>query len=291
MRNAFMDELINAARVRDDIVLIIGDLGYSVIEPFADEFPDRFFNAGIAEQNMMGMAAGMASEGMQVFTYSIGNFPTLRCAEQIRNDVDYHNLPVTNVVVGGGVTYGLLGYSHHAIQDYALMRSLPNMTIASPGDPLEVRACMEYILKNKKPYYLRMRKGGEKIVHSELPVDIESGIFLSQNEKQKDAVISTGGDLNKTIKWVDENTNGRVDIYSVPIWGAAYEKNIYRLIKRYKKVITYEDHLSSGGFGSWVNEICIKSNLDIEITNKSLSPKICGMVAKQETLHNISKLR
>ena len=114
MRDSFMKSLVEAANQNSDIVLLIGDLGYSVVEEFFDKFPDRSFNAGIAEQNMMGMAAGLASEGLHVFTYSIGNFPTFRCAEQIRNDVDYHNLKVTNVVVGGGLSYGSLGYSHHA---------------------------------------------------------------------------------------------------------------------------------------------------------------------------------
>ena len=132
MRNTFVASLVEEARVRDEIVLVVGDLGYSVIEPFADEFPGRFFNAGVAEQGMVSMAAGLASEGCHVFTYSIANFPTFRCAEQIRNDVDYHKLPVTTVVVGGGLGYGALGYSHHAVQDYALMRSFPNMLIGSP---------------------------------------------------------------------------------------------------------------------------------------------------------------
>lgn len=131
MRNVFIEELVAQAEIDENIVLIVGDLGYSVVEPFASKFPSRFINAGVAEQNMMGLAAGMASEGLQVFVYSIANFPTFRCAEQIRNDVAYHGLPVTVVAVGGGVAYGNLGYSHHAIQDYALLRSFPNMLIAA----------------------------------------------------------------------------------------------------------------------------------------------------------------
>src|SRR6478672_12080084 len=112
MRTAFINSLTEQARLRPEIFLIVGDLGYSVVEPFAAEFPDRFLNAGVAEQNMTGMAAGMASEGYHVFTYSIANFPTFRCAEQIRNDVDHHRFAVTVVAVGGGVSYGALGYSH-----------------------------------------------------------------------------------------------------------------------------------------------------------------------------------
>src|ERR1700744_4244878 len=125
MRNAFIDELVALAESNDQIALVVGDLGFSVVEPFADRFPDRFVNAGVAEQNMTGLAAGMASEGYHVFTYSIANFPSFRCAEQIRNDVAYHGLAVTVVAVGGGLAYGALGYSHHAVQDYALLRALP----------------------------------------------------------------------------------------------------------------------------------------------------------------------
>ena len=103
MRTAFIQELIRQAQTNPRIFLVVGDLGFSVVEPFAEQFPDRFLNAGVAEQNMTGIAAGLASEGYQVFTYSIGNFPTLRCLEQVRNDICYHGLPVTITAVGGGV--------------------------------------------------------------------------------------------------------------------------------------------------------------------------------------------
>ena len=160
MRNAFIHELVNLASSNDRIALIVGDLGFSVVEPFADCFPDRFINAGVAEQNMMGLAAGMASEGYHVFVYSIANFPTFRCAEQTPNDVDYHRLPVTVVAVGGGLAYGNLGYSHHAVQDYALMRLFPNMLIAAPGDTMEVRACLRHLTSYPQPSYIRLGKAG-----------------------------------------------------------------------------------------------------------------------------------
>lgn len=137
MRTAFINELIQQARAKPDIFLVVGDLGFSVVEPFAEEFPDRFLNAGVAEQNMTGLAAGLASEGYHAFTYSIANFPTFRCLEQIRNDVAYHRLPVTVVSVGAGFSYGNLGYSHHAVQDIGILRTLPEMTIMSPADPVK----------------------------------------------------------------------------------------------------------------------------------------------------------
>ncbi|MDA9172656.1 transketolase, partial [Candidatus Pelagibacter sp.] len=126
MRKLFIKQLLKLNKNKKNY-LLINDLGYNVIEPFKNKFPDRTFNAGVSEQNMMGMAAGIASENSHVFVYSIANFSTFRCAEQIRNDVDYHKLPVIIVSVGSGVGYGNLGYSHHALQDYALMRSFPNM--------------------------------------------------------------------------------------------------------------------------------------------------------------------
>ena len=146
MRKIFIKQLVKAATKNKKIVLIVGDLGYGIVEPFKKKFPDRFFNAGVAEQSMAGLAAGLALKGFHVFIYSIANFPTFRCAEQIRNDIDYHNLSVTIVAVGSGLGYGNLGYSHHAIQDYALLRSFPNMIIASPSNNQEVEGTMNYLL-------------------------------------------------------------------------------------------------------------------------------------------------
>jgi len=205
MRNAFIDELVLLARKNEKIALVVGDLGYNVVEPFADEFPDRFINAGVAEQNMTGLAAGMASEGFHVFTYSIANFPTFRCAEQIRNDIDYHNLPVTIVTVGGGLSYGNLGYSHHAIQDYALIRCMPNMLIAAPGDPMETRACLRYLVDNPQPSYLRLGKAGEPNFHKDVPT-VEPGVWLnvSGDEIQDKCILSTGAALGLAHEWANQ---------------------------------------------------------------------------------------
>jgi len=212
MRDAFIEELVTLAEAHDNIALVVGDLGYSVVERFADRFPDRFINAGVAEQNMTGLAAGMASEGYHVFTYSIANFPTFRCAEQIRNDVDHHRLAVTVVAVGGGVAYGALGYSHHAVQDYALMRSMPNMTIAAPGDPLETRACLRWLVANPGPSYLRLGKAGEPRFHDEIP-DVAPGRWVPVREGDAGRVmLSTGAALGAAVagfgSWLAESVAG-----------------------------------------------------------------------------------
>lgn len=288
MRNAFIDELIGAAEAKDDVVLVVGDLGYGVVEPFAKRFPKRFFNAGVAEQNMMGLAAGLASEGFHVFTYSIANFPTFRCAEQIRNDVDYHNLSVTVVAVGGGLAYGNLGYSHHAVQDYALMRVFPNMLIAAPGDPLEVRACMRYLISHPQPSYLRIGKVGEPCIHTDIPM-VSPGKWLNirQGEKGGATYLTTGATLDLVNQLlVREKDLDGIGLSSMPLWGMKTKSTQASKIEEFSRVITVEDHLIDGGFGSWLMEATsMRPDLLARINIKSLDSKVCGMVAKQSTMN------
>ena len=288
MRNAFIDELVAHAETNSNIALVVGDLGFSVIEPFADRFPERFINAGVAEQNMTGLAAGMASEGYHVFTYSIANFPTFRCAEQIRNDIDYHNLPVTVVAVGGGLVYGSLGYSHHAIQDYALMRSLPNMLIASPGDPMEVRACMRYLINNPQPSYLRLGKAGETSFHREVP-SISPGHWLNvrHGKPGNETFLTTGATLELAHRFVQNNPDLESwAINSLPLWSMKVKNIQSRQIEKYSTITSLEDHLMDGGFGSWLLEsTSLTPHLLSQLRIKSLDPKVCGMVGKQSTLN------
>ena len=290
MRNAFMEELVIAARKNPQIALIVGDLGYSVIEPFADEFPDRFINAGVAEQNMTGLAAGMASEGYHVFTYSIANFPTFRCAEQIRNDVDYHKLPVTVVSVGGGLTYGALGYSHHAVQDYALMRTFPNMLIAAPGDPMEVRACMRYLIANPGPSYLRLGKAGEPNFHS-APPEVAPGRWVKVREaNEKQVFLSTGAGLQIAMDWIKRQEYADRSVYSMPLWCMAAKANQADQLRDHEDVVTVEDHLRDGGFGSWLLEARTVAGASCLVRSIALNSDICGMVGGQAMLNWLGSL-
>ena len=283
-----MRELVSAAEINENIVLVVGDLGYSVVEQFAARFPKRFFNAGVAEQNMTGMAAGLASEGFHVFTYSIANFPTFRCAEQIRNDIDYHNLPVTVVAVGGGVSYGNMGYSHHAVQDYAFMRTLPNMLIAAPGDPMEVIACMRYLVNNPQPSYLRIGKAGEPCIHDEVPT-VVPGQWLTVREGKivEKTYLTTGATLEIIDKMLTQNPELKdYAHHSMPLWSMKVKKDQAKQVARFNTVITTEDHLVDGGFGSWLLEsIVIRPELLARIKLKALDAKVCGMVAKQSTMN------
>lgn len=291
MRNAFIDELVQLAAGNDRIALLVGDLGYSVVEPFADRFPDRFINAGVAEQNMMGMAAGLASEGYHVFVYSIANFPTFRCAEQIRNDVDYHRLPVTIVSVGGGLAYGNLGYSHHAVQDYGLLRLMPNMLIAAPGDPMEVRGCMRYLAAHPQPSYLRLGKAGEPSFHQTVP-ELEPGRWLNVTGTGvgRKTWLTTGAPLAQAFAWQQED-DGYMAVHSLPLWGMATKGMQAEQVKSWEAVVTVEDHIVDCGFGSWLREsLAGTPELMPRIVVRALDAKVCGMVGKQSTLNKIGGL-
>jgi transketolase len=285
MRNSFISHLVKLARINPNIALIVGDLGYSVIEPFAEEFPDRFINAGVAEQNMAGLAAGMASEGYQVFCYSIANFPTFRCAEQIRNDICYHNLAVTIVSVGGGLAYGNLGFSHHAVQDYALLRSMPNMTIASPGDPLEVEGCLDYIVSNSGPFYLRLGKTGEDIFHSKKP-SLEVGQWQKIRGTSEDfGIVSTGTALQIAVRFAEQSSEKDISLFSCPLWNSDVKAHQYKNFGIIRHILSVEDHLIDGGFGSWLLESIQASEDKLsKFQILGLQHQVLNMVASEKTL-------
>ena len=163
MRDAFVAELTQLAAVDPSVMLITGDLGFGVLDNYAAQFPEQFLNAGVAEQNMTGLACGLALEGHKVYTYSIANFTTLRPLEQIRNDICYHDADVTLVSVGGGFSYGQLGMSHFATEDLAILRALPNIKVIAPADPWETKILTRKLAIQKGPKYLRLDKGNAGI--------------------------------------------------------------------------------------------------------------------------------
>lgn len=285
MRNTFITHLTNCAKENEKIVLIVGDLGYSVIEEFENQFPTRFYNAGISEQNMASMAAGLASEGFHVFIYSIANFPTFRCAEQLRNDVGYHNLPVTVVTVGGGLSYGNLGYSHHAIQDLGLMRLFPEFTIASPGDPIETSMCLDYLLRNPGPSYLRLKKAGEVnyyLEKREIIPGIWNEVVPSINNK---ILLTTSGGLHIAHQLQKNNPEYiGYGIFTCPVWGANFKALQQEQVNKFNEIVTIEDHLLDCGFGSWLRESIVLPESHIKVKNKALSLDVIGKVGTEEYL-------
>ena len=211
MRKEFIYNLIKYNK-KKNIFLVVNDLGFNVVEPFKKKFPKNFYNAGVSEQNMMGLAAGLASEKAQVFVYSIANFSTFRCAEQIRNDVDYHNLPVTIVSVGSGLGYGNLGYSHFALQDYALMRLFPNMLILSPGNLDELYKIIKFITNKPLTSYLRLDKDKPSSDYTIRDKQIVPGKIYKLKHGIKEKVILTTGNVQNIAEKINKNNHS---IYSL----------------------------------------------------------------------------
>lgn len=254
MRDAFISELTALAREDDKVFLVVGDLGFSVIEEFAAEFPDRFLNAGVAEQTMIGVAAGLAASGYTVFVYSIGNFPTMRCLEQIRNDVCYHDRSVTVVAVGAGFSYGSLGYTHHAIEDIAVMRALPRMTVLSPADPLEARALTRRAASEPGPHYLRLGKNGETVLHDG-PVDERTASAVLR-EGDDVTILVTGSVAEVALAGADLLAEGGVSarVVSVPVVKPLHPE-LLAVADGTRGIVTVEEHSLVGGFGSAILEL------------------------------------
>lgn len=256
MRTAFFRTLLDLAAADERISLVVGDLGFGVVEPFADRFPKRFLNAGVAEQNMTGIAAGVALSGKTVFTYSIGNFPTLRCLEQIRNDVCYHNANVKIVAVGGGLAYGSLGMTHHATEDLAVMRALPGMAVVAPGDPVEAEHATRAIAAHAGPCYLRLGRAGEAIVH---PADIEFrlGRAILVRDGGDLTLISTGGLLEIAVHVAAQLAKKGVEtrVLSMHTVKPLDTEAVLSAACETRAVVTLEEHSVIGGLGSAVAEV------------------------------------
>ena len=259
MRDAFVKQLTQLAEVDPSIMLITGDLGFGVLTEYAKKFPDQYLNAGVAEQNMAGLAAGMALEGRRVFTYSIANFPTLRCIEQIRNDICYHNLPVTVVSVGGGFAYGPLGFSHHATEDVALMGALPGMRVLAPNDPIEAMAATQIAGGTTGPTYLRLGRNGEKRFYETAP-DISGGnlIAVTKEVSPDIAIIAGCGALdiaNETHKLLVAQ-GVSAGIWSSP-WIEPFDaKTTAEIARTADLIVTIEEHSILGGVGTRVSHVC-----------------------------------
>jgi len=249
MRNTFINTLCDLAAKNQDIFLLCGDIGYSVLEPFAEKFPERFLNVGIAEQNMIAVASGLSVEGYNVFCYSIGNFPTLRCMEQIRYDVCYHKANVKVVAVGAGYAYGALGVSHHTTEDIAMLRTLPGMFLCSPADAIEARLAADFMVRRNGPGYVRINKSGEPNVHSSVPHEFFPGKMLWVKEGQEVLVLTTGAITHSIcVELVRSHPNWA--LASVPFIGNYDSALLVDLTKRFSQIVTVEEHQLNGGFGS-----------------------------------------
>jgi transketolase len=261
MRNEFADELLRLGGVDPRVMLLSGDIGNRLFDKYRARYPAHFLNCGVAEQNMMGVAAGLALSGMRPIVYTIASFVTTRCLEQIRTDVCYHEAPVIVAAVGAGLAYAGLGPTHHSCEDIALLRALPGMVVCCPGDAWEVRAAMRAALLQDSPVYLRMGKKGEPHIHQSVPAGFAFGRALMVRDGGDVCLVSTGNILPEAMLAADllarhGHSTRVLSMHTVkPLDKAA----LAEACGRFAVVATLEEHSPIGGLGSAVAEWMLDS--------------------------------
>jgi len=255
MRNAFVRALTDAAAADPRIMLLTGDLGFKLFDDFAQRYPGRFLNVGVAEATMAGVATGLALAGKRPFIYSIVPFATMRCYEQVRDDICYHRANVTVVGVGGGYSYGPNGPTHHALEDVAVMRVLPNMTVLCPGDPAETVAAVRALIAHEGPAYLRLGRAGEPDVHP-APVAFRIGESLVLRAGDDVALLSTGNMLATAVAAAELLARRGIgcEVVSMPTVKPLDTGRIDAAARRVRLLATLEEHSLFGGFGGAVAE-------------------------------------
>jgi transketolase len=260
VRDAFVGVLTELAPQHPELLLLTGDLGFGVLNDFIAQSPRQFLNVGIAEQNMSGLAAGLAIEGHTVFTYSIGNFPTLRCLEQIRNDICYHRANVKIVSVGGGMSYGPVGISHHATEDLAILRSLPGMQVFSPCDLWEAAEVTRYLLAHPGPAYLRLDKSAAPATcrHGEI---FRAGAIRTVREGSDATLAATGGILGEALLAADALAERGIfcRVLSVHTIKPLDAGTLVAAASETGGLLTIEEHAVDGGLGGAVAEALMEA--------------------------------
>ena len=286
MRDAFARVLEEEMERNGRIVLVTGDLGFGVLRQIHRRFPERLINAGIAEQGMVSMAAGLAATGRTVLVYSIGNFPVMRPLEQIRNDCAYHGADVKIVCVGGGLVYGSLGMSHHATEDMAVMRAIPEITCYTPGDPAEAEAVTRDMLRRKGTCYLRLGRGGEPKVHEGPVAGWAFPKAITLRKGTDIAILSAGGILTQTVDAAERLAEKGISaqVVSFPCLKPLDTETLKELLKSFRHIVTAEEHTIIGGFGSAVCEIAAETGSGCRIKRIGMEDCFTTVVGDRQYL-------
>ncbi len=258
MRAAFSDTLVRLAKADPNVLLLTGDHGYALFDDFRRECPTQYINAGIAEQNMVGMAAGLARAGFRPFVYGLAAFIPVRVVEQIKLDVAHDQLPVIFIGDGAGFVYSHLGTSHQSTEDIACTRAIPNLAIYSPADRFEVTACMDKAYQSNSSVYLRMGKSDRGDVHSEVP-QITEGTLLnvtpSLSSSKTDIAFIATGSLLKTAVGIASSHYPNASVWSVPSIKPINSQQVTTICQNHNAIVVFEEHSILGGLGSAITEI------------------------------------
>jgi len=260
MRNAFIDAIIAECGRREDLFIISGDAGLGVFDDFRKKYPGRFLNLGVAEQNAVGFSAGLSLAGYKVYLYNLVPFVLYRCYEQVRNDICYDELPVTLVGIGSGVTYAPQGMTHYSVEDIGIARTLPNLTVLSPIDPVEARAAAHYSLGARGPVYVRLAKKGERAIHRDEDFDIARPYQLEDGE---DIAIVFHGSIGEEVvdaRKILEKEGIHPKLISLAMLQPMNFKELDLLLKDIKYAVSVEEHFIDTGLGGILAREYVKSN-------------------------------
>jgi transketolase len=289
MRDAFVARLCGLAARDDRIVLMTGDLGFKTFDEFRDRFPKRFINAGVAEQNMIGLATGLALEGRVVFAYSIANFATIRCLEQIRNDAAYHQVDVKVVAAGGGFTYGALGVSHHATEDLAIMRALPGITIVAPGDTYESGEATEALANTPGVGYLRLDRAGTT-GFSGMAEPFKLGKARLVWPGSDCSIIAVGGIVSEALLAAQHLSSLGIStrVLSMHTVKPLDIQALTDAARETKILCTLEEHVLNGGLGGAVAEALLDAGVvPVRLIRIGLCDQFSSVVGSQGYLRGI----
>lgn len=292
MRNAFAKEIEVLADKEKALVLLSGDIGNRLFNPYKERFPDRFYNCGVAEANMTSMAAGMAMSGLFPVTYTITPFNTARCYEQIKIDICYHDLPVVIVGVGAGLSYANLGATHHSFEDIAILRTLPNMHILCPADSVEVRLCLREAVKLQRPVYIRLGKKNEPVIHKVEP-DLKIGKFVEIKKGSRICFLSCGNILPEVLKaaLIMDEKGVSSKVFSMTTVKPLDEACLGNIFKNFDLVCTVEEHSLIGGAGAAVAEWVVdQESINARLLRLGLSDSFLKQVGSQENARKQSGL-
>ncbi|MBK5229547.1 MAG: 1-deoxy-D-xylulose-5-phosphate synthase [Thermoleophilia bacterium] len=284
MRNEFIEELTELAAVDDRVMLLTGDLGFTVLEDFAERHPDRFLNAGVAEQNMTGMATGLAEAGFVPFTYSIATFAALRPFEFIRNGAALHRLPVRVVGVGGGFDYGQNGITHFALEDIGIMRMQPAVTVVAPSDADQARAAVNATADVEGPIYFRIGKVGAPIPGLDGRFQLGRAALIGAGTDV--AIVAIGSAARAAVDTADLLADHGISatVAVVSTFNPAPDEDVADLLARVPLAVTIETHYLSGGLGSWVSELVAERNLNCRVIRRGVDATPHGLSGSQQFL-------
>jgi transketolase len=291
MRNAFFNSLYQVAKSDDRLITLSSDTGALVLDQFREGLPSRCINVGIAEANMIGVAAGLAMSGKIVYVYAIIPFVTMRCYEQIRVSVCCQDLPVKMVGVGAGVDYSTLGPTHHGLEDIAIMRLLPGMTILSPCDDISAAALAKVSYQIPGPVYVRLDRSGQPQVYTDSQADFIQGLNLLRKGKDV-CIVSTGRIVNTALQVAQQLAKASIeasviDLYRVKPLNA---EMLMSVIKQARCVATIEEHSIVGGIGSAISEILAEQGQSYRLTRFGLPDSFCRQYGSRDYLHKLNKL-